>query len=130
MHSLEQEFLEKQSIPLIVSGEMRKLGQCQGKQELLIHRRPQLLKSLREMAIIQSSESSNRIEGIVVPSDRINEILSKDSQPQNMPEAQVLGYRNVLFDIHTNFQNIDVSAQTILNIHKEMLKFTDFPIGS
>jgi hypothetical protein len=70
MHSLNLEFLENQSVPLIMSGNVRKLGQYQGKQELLFHQRPQLIKNLKELAIIQSTESSNRIEGILVPSKR------------------------------------------------------------
>ena len=32
---------------------------------------PQLLKALREMALIQSVESSNRIEGVMVAPERL-----------------------------------------------------------
>jgi len=130
MLSLDKEYLENQAIPLVVSGVMRKLGQYQGKQELLFHQRPQLLKTLKDLAIIQSSESSNRIEGIIVSEQRLNEILSKNAPPKNRPEEQVVGYRDVLSNIHANFSQIDISPETILKLHKDMLRFTDLSGGT
>lgn len=130
MHSLDEDYLTHQSIPLtMMSGILRKLGQYQGKQALLIHQRPQLIKTLTEIAIIQSTESSNRIEGISVPPERLVKILAKSVTPKSRPEGQVLGYRNVLSRIHSNFKDIDISTESILQMHKEMLKFTDLSGG-
>jgi len=42
-------------------------GEYKGKQELFKQQAPQFLGSLRQAAVIQSTESSNRIEGITVP---------------------------------------------------------------
>lgn len=130
MFSLDEEYLENQSIPLIMmSGTLRKLGQYQGKQELLLHQRPELIKTLREIAIIQSTESSNRIEGIEVEHNRLEKILSSKIPPKNRPEGQVLGYRDVLANIHSNYKNIEISPKLILQMHKDLLKYTDIPAG-
>lgn len=131
MFSLDSEYLEQQSIPLVMmSNTLRKLGQYQGKQELLQLRRPQLINTLKEIAIIQSTESSNRIEGITVSPKRLEQILKKDLKPKDRSEAQVLGYRNVLSNIHVHYEQIDISAESILHMHKEILKFTEFNGGA
>ncbi len=130
MHSLDEEFLRSQAISIEMSGSLRRLGQYQGKQELLIHRRPQLIKTLKDIAIIQSTESSNRIEGIVVPSKRLQEIIKENAQPKDRPEGQVLGYRNVLSKIHTAFDQMELSTDAILQMHRDLLEFTDLSSGS
>lgn len=131
MFSLDEEYLLRQSVPLIMmSNTLRKLGQYQGKQELLQRQRPQLIKTLKEVAIIQSSESSNRIEGINVDPKRLEQLLKQKLKPIDRSERQVLGYRNVLSDIHANYDKIDVTPQTILTMHKQMLKFTDLQGGA
>jgi hypothetical protein len=50
------------------------LGACmeaRGKQDLWIRQKPEVLDVLREQAIIQSAESSNRIEGVTVAANRL-----------------------------------------------------------
>src|ERR1043166_3137282 len=126
MFSLNEEYLLRQSVPLtMMSSTLRTLGQYQGKQELLQRQRPQLIKTLKEIAIIQSSESSNRIEGIFIDPKRLEQLLLQKSKPKDRSEGQVLGYRHVLSDIHVNYNKMDVTPQVILHMHKEMLKFTD-----
>lgn len=130
MFSLDEDYLQRQSIPLIMmSSTLRTLGQYQGKQELLQNQRPQLIKTLKEIAIIQSSESSNRIEGITVDPKRLEKLLEEKLKPKDRSEEQVLGYRYALSDIHVNFDKIDINPQTILKIHKQILKFTDLRGG-
>ena len=42
------------------------LGEARGQQELFTRQAPQRLKTLREHALIESTVSSNRIEGVTV----------------------------------------------------------------
>lgn len=131
MFSLDEEYLYRQSVPLtMMSSILRKLGQYQGKQELLQKQRPQLIKTLKEIAIIQSSESSNRIEGINVDPQRLQKLLEQKVKPKDRSEEQVLGYRKVLSDIHHNFNSIEITPHSILQLHKQMLKFTDLQGGT
>src|SRR5260221_14679025 len=130
MFSLDEEYLLRQSVPLtMMSRTMRTLGQYQGKQDLLQRQRPQLVKTLKEIAIIQSSESSNRIEGINVDPKRLEQLLNQKLKPKDRSEEQILGYRNVLSDIHINYNKIGVTPQVILNLHKQIFKFTDLQGG-
>jgi hypothetical protein len=64
--------------------------------------------------VIQSTESSNRIEGITVAPERLKEILNDNEQPRDRPEAQLLGYHNVLAEIHTNYRSIEITTDAIL----------------
>jgi len=96
MKSLDRDFLERQSIPIEFAGTLRLLGEYRGKQELFKKQTPQVLNALRQVAIIQSTESSNRIEGITVEQKRLRPLLEKGATPKNRSEAEIVGYKNVL----------------------------------
>lgn len=97
------------------------IGQCmeaKGKQGLWNHTRPEAMKALREIAIIQSAESSNRIEGVEIESKRLVPLLLGNSKPMDRPEEEVLGYKNALAYVHENWDKIKINKSTILKIHK------------
>jgi hypothetical protein len=71
--SFEDDFITRQSITQGLIQTIRVLGEYKGKQDLFKTQAPQVLESLRQAAIIQSTESSNRIEGITAPLERIKE---------------------------------------------------------
>ncbi|MDP2863321.1 MAG: Fic family protein [Desulfobacterales bacterium] len=129
MKSLDRAFLEQQSIPLEFAGTLRLLGEYRGKQELFTRQTPQILKTLKEVAIVQSTESSNRIEGVIVDEKRLKPLLEKKTTPKNRSEAEVVGYRDVLAQIHTSYARFSITPETILKIHGDMLRLTDLPAG-
>ena len=63
MKSLDIDFLNQQSIPIEMGGLLQKLGEYKGRQDLFQHQTPQVLETLKRISIIESTESSNRIEG-------------------------------------------------------------------
>jgi len=129
MKSFDRDFLERQAIPIEFAGTLRLLGEYRGKQELYAKQMPQVLNTLRQVAIIQSTESSNRIEGIFVEEKRLKPLLEKGSPPENRSEAEVLGYKDVLTWIHTAYDRIELTTETILKVHRDMLSRTDLPAG-
>jgi len=60
------------------------------------------INKLVEIAKIQSTEASNKIEGIVTTAKRIKQICENKTTPKNRDEKEILGYRNVLNTIHEN----------------------------
>jgi Fic family protein len=108
---------------------IQKLGEYKGRQDLYTKQTPQVLETLKQVAIIQSSESSNRIEGITVVPDRLKAIMLDKSRPKDRPEAEIVGYRNTLARIHTQFESIDLNPNTVLRLHSEMLKGTGLTSG-
>ncbi|MFA5794733.1 MAG: Fic family protein [Candidatus Brocadiia bacterium] len=129
MKSFIDNFLERQTAPLDVAGTLRTLGEYRGKQELFARQTPQILKALRHIAIIQSVESSNRIEGVVVDNARLEPLVDKKTTPKTRPEAEVVGYRDVLAKIYTSYKRFDISPETILKLHKDMFHHTNLPAG-
>ena len=121
MKSLERSFLERQAVPLEFAGTLRLLGEYRGKQELYTRQTPQVLNALKQVAIIQSTESSNRIEGVIVEEKRLKPLLENKANPKNRSEAEVIGYKNVLSRIHTAYESFSITPETILKIHRDML---------
>lgn len=54
------------AVPISTNWLLNNLAEAKGKQVLYTRQSPQVLKALREMALVQSVESSNRIEGVTV----------------------------------------------------------------
>ena len=67
-----------------------------GKQELFLEANIDELKTLLEVALIQSAGSSNRIEGIFTSDRRLEELVSQKAEPHNRSEQEIAGYREVL----------------------------------
>ena len=100
-----------------------------GKQSLYLKQKPQTLEQLIEIAKIQSTESSNKIEGIVTASTRIKQLMSDKTTPRNRDEEEILGYRNALNIIHESFEYIPITPNYILQLHHELYKTTSKTIG-
>ena len=67
-----------------------KIHECEGRQDLFVHQKPAQLERLIEVAKIQSTESSNRIEGIVTTSTRIKKLVEEKTAPKNRDEKEIL----------------------------------------
>ena len=102
------------------------IHEYKGKQDLYLRQRPVELNRLIEIAKIQSTESSNQIEGIVTTNSRLKQLVEDKTTPRNRDEQEILGYRNVLNIIHENYEAIPVRSSYILQLHGELLKHTAF----
>ena len=129
MHSFESDFLEKQPIPHSLLRTIRLLGEYRGKEALFKQQAPQMLESLRQIAIIQSTESSNRIEGILAPADRIKKLVEQRTTPRNRSEQEIAGYRDALATIHANHPNITFTDGVVLQLHRDLYQFVAQPGG-
>lgn len=101
---------------------LAKIHEAKGRQELFIRQKPVELNRLVEIAKIQSTESSNKIEGIVTTSTRIRQLVQDKTTPKNRDEGEILGYRNVLRTIHESHDYIPINMNYILQLHRDMLK--------
>jgi Fic family protein len=100
-----------------------KIEEYKGRQQLYTQQSPQVLEALRHVAMIQSTESSNRLEGITVPAKKLEELVADKVTPANRSEGEVAGYRDVLATIHASFPHIPVTSSTILQFHRDLYKF-------
>ena len=100
-----------------------------GKQELYLKRKPAVLDKLVEIAKVQSVEDSNKIEGIVTTTSRIKELMNQKTTPKNRDEEEIMGYRDVLNTIHESYEYIPISSNYILQLHKELYRYSEKGIG-
>lgn len=73
-----------------------KIHECKGRQELYVRQKPVELERLVEIARVQSTEASNKIEGIVTTGTRIKQLVEEKTMPRNRDESEIMGYRDVL----------------------------------
>lgn len=125
MKSFENNFLERLPITQNILRSVRLLGEYKGKQELYTKQIPQALETLKQVAIIQSTESSNRIEGITAPLERIKAIVADKTSPKNRSEQEIAGYRDVLNTIHASSIDIPITNNVILQFHRDLFQFSE-----
>lgn len=100
-----------------------------GKQEMYLKQRPEELEKLVEIAKVQSTESSNAIEGIVTTNTRIKKIMNAKTIPKNRNEQEIVGYRDVLNIIHDSFDAIPITPNYILHLHKILYSHMNNPVA-
>lgn len=119
---------EKFLTPEIVSM-LTQIHEYKGKQNLFIESKADTLTQLVEIAKIQSTESSNKIEGIYTSDDRIKKLALAKTNPKNRDEEEIAGYRDVLNTIHENHDNILLKPNIILQLHRDLYKFNPASFG-
>jgi Fic family protein len=82
------------------------------------------------VAEVQSVESSNRIEGITAPPERIKALAARTTTPVGRSEQEIAGYRNVLATIHANAATIRLSPGVVRQFHRDLLAFVPGDGGS
>ncbi len=105
------------------------IHEAKGRQEFYIRQKPQQLIKLVEIAKIQSTETSNEIEGIRTTNTRLKQLLSEKTTPKTREEEEIAGYRDVLNVIHESYEYINLSANYLLQLHKILYSHSRKSIG-
>lgn len=115
--------LDMLMIPEVVSalGDIREL---KGKTASLSALNPETFSALVEVAKIQSTGASNRIENISTSDKRLRELMTNKTDPKNRDEREIAGYRYVLDEIHESHDNIPVTPNVILQLHRDLYRFS------
>ena len=112
-----------------ILGYIAKIHEYKGKQQLYTNQKKDKLEKLVEIAKIQSTESSNKIEGIVSTNSRIKQLVQDKTTPKNRDEKEIMGYRDVLNIIHENSEYIQISPSYILQLHKYLYQYSNPDFG-
>ena len=92
-----KELLTPEIVPLLTQ-----IHEYKGEQNLFIEAHEDALEHLLEVARIQSTEASNRIEGIYTSDERLKLIALDKTMPKTRNEFEIAGYRDVLNIIHNS----------------------------
>jgi len=123
MRSLNLKFMESLRLSPVQASALRKIGEYQGMQALFARQTPEVLESLRRVARIESSESSNRIEGVTAPPDRVRALVLEDTKPRDRSEQEIAGYRDALETIHESADYLALSIHTVKQLHAKMFSY-------
>ncbi len=104
-------------LPLGVVWLLESLAESKGRQALYERQSPQILKALRDLALVESTESSNRIEGVTVERDRLRPLVLGNARPRDRSEEEIVGYRKALSWIHTNHEKTPIEPETFRRLH-------------
>ena len=108
--------------PSDILGLVAKIHEYKGRQDMYVRQKPVELDRLVEVAKIQSTEASNKIEGIVTTSTRMKQLFEEKTAPRNRDESEIMGYRDVLNTIHESNEYIPIRPSYILQLHRDLLR--------
>ncbi len=129
MRSFDYIRLADQTWGMDILNLVAKIHEYKGRQDLYIRQKPVELERLVEIAKIQSTEASNKIEGIVTTSTRMKQLFEEKTTPRNREEDEIMGYRDVLNTIHESNEYIPIRPSYILQLHRDLLKRSGFSYG-
>ena len=105
-------------------GLLTAIHEQKGRQDVALSQNPAMLENLLEIAKIQSTGASNRIEGIGTTEKRLRELVMEKAEPRNRDEREIAGYREVLGLIHENHAHIEPTPNVILQLHRTLYSFS------
>jgi len=105
------------------------IHEYKGKQELFIEAKPDVLDAMLEIAKIQSTGASNRIEGIYTSDERLDALVKCKVEPHNRSEREIAGYREVLSLINESYDYMMPRTNVILQLHRDLYHFSPSSIG-
>lgn len=119
---------EKLLTPRIVQM-LNVIHESKGRQDLYIEANADALSGLKQISMIQSTEASNRIEGIFTSDQRLRALVKEKTEPRNRYESEIAGYRDVLSMIHEGYDHIPLSTNVIKQLHRDMYRYSGSGLG-
>jgi Fic family protein len=100
------------------------IAEARGREDVSRRQSPAGLDTLRQVALIQSTESSNAIENVRAPRARIEALVAERTAPKNRSEQEIAGYRDVLGLIHANRADIPFEPRYVEQLHGDLYRYT------
>ena len=117
MPTLTAQRLTEMSIPLGTSWLLASCMEAKGMQDLWTRQKPAVLAVLRERAMVQSVESSNRIEGVTIETNRLRPVVLGKVRPRDRSEEALSGYCRALDWIFSRKGPVTITPQVIRKLH-------------
>lgn len=129
MHYFDYKTKPLQCLTPEIVGMIASIHENKGRQELFIEANMDELRTLLDVAKIQSTGASNRIEGIFTSDKRLEELVCEKSEPRNRSEQEIAGYREVLATIHESYEYMIPTPNIILQLHRDLYSYAQSSIG-
>lgn len=129
MRGFDYSFLNEKTWDNEIVNYLSQIHELKGRQSAYLQKQPEDLEKLVEIAKVQSTESSNAIEGIRTTETRLRQLMQEKTTPKSRDEKEIAGYRDALNTVHENFDYIPLTPNYILQLHKIMFAHTDSAFG-
>lgn len=129
MHIFDYKESPKNLLTPEIVNMLSSLHEFRGKQELYIEAESDILTALLNIAKIQSTKASNKIEGIYTSDERLEALVMEKAEPQNRSEEEIAGYREVLATVHDSYEYISIRPNNILQLHRDLYGFSSSDTG-
>lgn len=129
MHIFDYKETPKHLLTPDIVNMLSSLHEFRGKQELYIEAESDVLTALLDIAKIQSTKASNKIEGIYTSDERLEALVMEKSEPRNRSEEEIAGYREVLATVHDSYEYIPIRSNNILQLHRDLYSFSSSDTG-
>jgi Fic family protein len=123
MFTTDKNYISSRQLPQALVKTVRALGEYKGRQRLFTEQEPQILETLRRVALVQSTVSSSRIEGVTAPPARVKALLEEKAAPQDRPEQEIAGYRDMLARIHANHASMTLNTELVLELYRGLFRY-------
>ena len=123
LRRFDYRFLKENAWDNEIVGYLSQIHELKGKQMLYLRQKPADVEKLVEIAKIQSTESSNEIEGIRTSDTRLRQLMSEKTTPRTRDEKEIAGYRDALNTVHENFEYIPLTPNYILQLHVILVNY-------
>ena len=124
MHKFDYSKVWQKALTPEIVALLTKIHEYKGQQVLFIDSKEDTLTQFLEIAKIQSTEASNKIEGIFTSDDRLKKIVNDKTHPRNRNEQEIAGYRDVLSAINENYLYVPFKPNMILQLHQNLYKYS------
>ena len=129
MHTFNYTETPKQLLTPDIVNLLSALHEFRGKQDLYIEAESDVLTALLDIAKIQSTKASNKIEGIYTSDERLEALVMQKAEPRNRSEEEIAGYREVLATIHDSYEYIPIRPNNIRQLHRDLYSFSSRDTG-
>jgi len=123
MPSLQPSYLTGLRFDTSELSTIRRIGEARGRQDLFVRQFPEQLDTLRTNAILESTESSNRIEGVVAAPGRVADLVVRRAEPRTRSEQEIAGYRDALQLIHESHADMRLAQNVVLQLHHMLYRY-------
>jgi Fic family protein len=126
MMSFTADYLAGLAVPPRLLRLLTALAEYRGRQALWTQTKPEVLKRLRQVAVIESVESSSRMENVEVGPRTFDRIVRDDAAPEatDRSQAELAGYRDALALIHQNAAEMPPTENVVRQLHQTLMHYT------
>lgn len=121
MRSFDYSYLKNKTFDAETIRLVGKIREYKGRLDVSMFKESDSLLTLEKIAKRQSTDYSNRIEGVRTTDARFKKLLDAKTTPKNRDEEEILGYHDVLSVIHENYDAIPINPNIILQLHRDLL---------